>query len=81
MLTCLRKVTEEALDTALFEFSMVLVYDECNPRKVRPHSSARSYRLMLKPGSLSEVCAIADHTQSARQRDFHRFLQIERPCS
>jgi hypothetical protein len=30
----LHKVTEVALDVALFEFSMVLVYDECDPRKV-----------------------------------------------
>ena len=30
------QVTEVALDTALFEFSMVLVYDECDPRKVWP---------------------------------------------
>ena len=32
------QVTEVALDTALFEFSMVLVYDECDPRKVCAHA-------------------------------------------
>ena len=34
------QVTEVALDMALFEVSMVLIYDECDPRKVWPFPQA-----------------------------------------
>ncbi|CAL8469643.1 g9184 [Coccomyxa elongata] len=42
------RVTEVALDTALFEFSMVLVYDECDPRKTIPKA--------LQNATFTEFC-------------------------
>lgn len=72
----LAKVIEEALDTALFVFSMVLVYDECDPRKVCLSILVMPLHDCTCLGTPLRLCRPADDTTGAEQRDFHRLLHI-----